>query len=148
MPKIPELLKWDHRFLALADHVAQWSKDPSTKVGAVIVDGQRRVRGLGYNGFPRGVDDLPERLNDRPTKYAFVVHAEANAILSAGRVEYCTIYTSPLCPCQDCAKLIIQAGITRVVTVKPADAARWAESFENAGAMFREANVTVEFIDV
>ena len=77
------LTKWDLRFLKLAHHVGQWSKDPSTKVGAVIVDAQRRVLGIGYNGFPRGVDDSPGRYHDRPTKLDMVVHAETNAIMNA-----------------------------------------------------------------
>ena len=73
---------WDKRFLDLAEHVAGWSKDPSTQVGCVIVNDKRVVVGLGYNGFPRGVEDTPERLNDRPTKYLMVQHAEVNAILN------------------------------------------------------------------
>ena len=107
--------KWDERFMRLARHVAMWSKDPSTKVGAVVVDSKRRVIALGYNGFPRGVDDSPERYADRPTKYAHVVHAELNAILNAlGPVEGCTLYVT-LEPCTTCAKAIIQSGIRRVV---------------------------------
>src|SRR3989344_2191240 len=75
--------KWDRRFLALAEHVAQWSKDPSTKTGAVIVDPNNRVVSLGYNGFPRGVNDLPERLSNRELKYKIIVHCERNALLFA-----------------------------------------------------------------
>lgn len=111
----PIVAKWDERFMQLARHVAMWSKDPSTKVGAVVVDAKRRVIAMGYNGFPRGVDDSPERYADRPTKYAHVVHAELNAILNAlGPVEGCTLYVT-LEPCTTCAKAIIQSGITRVV---------------------------------
>lgn len=108
--------KWDHRFMALAEHIAQWSKDPSTKVGAVIVDKHRRVIGMGYNGFPRGVGDEPSRYADRPTKYKFVVHAEANAILNASvPVEDSTLYVT-LAPCHECMKLIIQQGIKAIVS--------------------------------
>jgi len=141
---------WDRRFLELAKHIAQWSKDPSTKVGAIITRGNEVV-GIGYNGFPRGVFDLPERLNDRPTKYQFVVHAEANAILMAGeKAKGATIYVWPsfvLPPlCNECAKLVIQSGIKEVVGYEPgiADAryARWNESINIAGTMCEEAGVS------
>ena len=111
---------WDERFLNLADHVSQWSKDPRTKVGAVIVDQKKRVISLGYNGFPRGVEDTPERYDDRPTKHLFVAHAERNALdNSPMSVEGCTLYV-PLMPCSECAKSIIQRGIARVVSYVPA----------------------------
>ena len=136
--------KWDLRFLRLADHIAQWSKDPSTKVGAVIVDDQRRVLGMGYNGFARGVSDTPERLDDRDTKLRFVVHAEVNAILNAvGPVAGCTLYTTPMFTCGDCAKVVVQAGIRRVVSIqKPlANITTWALSLDTAHVMYREAGV-------
>jgi dCMP deaminase len=95
--------KWDTRFLDLAALVASWSKDPSTKVGAVIVRPDRTVASLGYNGFPRGVADTESRYEDRETKYQLVVHAEANAIISAGEsVKGMTMYGT-LFPCCDCA---------------------------------------------
>ncbi len=110
---------WDQRFLDLAEHISQWSKDPRTKVGAVIVDGKKRVVSIGYNGFPRGVEDIPDRYNDRPTKHLFVAHAERNALdNSPMNVENCTLYV-PLVPCSECAKSIIQRGITRVVSYMP-----------------------------
>jgi dCMP deaminase len=109
-----EINKWHQRFFDLAKHVAQWSKDPSTKVGAVIVNDRRIVIGVGYNGFPRGVLDHEDRYNDRPTKYAHVVHAELNAIFNATEsVQGCTLYVT-LAPCNECAKAIIQSGITSV----------------------------------
>jgi dCMP deaminase len=112
--------KWDRRFLALAEQVASWSKDPSTKIGAVLVDPDRRIVGTGYNGFPRGVEDTEERLNDRPLKYSLVVHAEVNAIISAGdRALGGTLYVVPtlMVPniCPECAKIAVQAGIAEVV---------------------------------
>src|SRR5664280_2545750 len=86
-------LKWHIRFLDLAKHIAQWSKDPKTKVGAVIVDEDNIILGIGYNGFPRGVQDYSERYNDRDTKLKYVVHAELNAILNTNRsVKDATIY--------------------------------------------------------
>lgn len=131
--------KWQARFLDLAHHISQWSKDPSTKVGAVIVR-SKKVVGMGYNGFPNGVADTAQRLNDRPTKYNLVIHAEANAILDAGRdAQGATLYCT-LAPCNECAKLIIQAGIKHVVFVDMHDRLVGAQML--AEEMFREAGVT------
>ena len=132
---------WDERFLQLAQHIAQWSKDPSTKVGAVIVRPNRTIASVGYNGFPRGVND-DERLNDRPYKYAMTVHAEANAILSANeRLDGCTLYVTPLSPCSSCASILIQSGIKRVVAYMPYQPEHWADSFAIARTMLDEAGV-------
>lgn len=132
---------WDRRFLEMATLTSSWSKDESTKCGAVIVDQKRRVVSLGYNGFPRGVLDDPVRLNNRDEKYRYVVHAELNAILAApSSVAGCTIYVMPFPPCCDCAKAIIQSGIAKVVC--PAEyPERWKESIEAAETMFGEAGV-------
>jgi len=149
--------KWDKRFLELAKHVAQWSKDPSTKVGAVVVDPDtREVLGMGYNGFPRGVEDTDERLNNRLTKYKLVVHAEINAIINAGHnARGSTIYVWPafgIPPlCSSCAKAVIQSGITRVVgytpDVAPDVAARWKDELDAARMMCNEAGVMVSEIE-
>lgn len=136
--------KWDLRFLKLAHHVSSWSKDPSTKVGAVIVDNERRVVGMGYNGFPRGVHDDPERLAQRDQKLRFVVHAEVNAILNAVRsVEGCCLYTTPLFTCGDCAKVVAQSGIVKVVSVqKPlANITDWALLMDTARTIYDEAGI-------
>jgi dCMP deaminase len=115
--------KWHKRFMDLAEHVAQWSKDPSTKVGAVLVNYNRIVIGVGYNGFPRGVEDTEERYADRPTKYALVVHAEMNAIANATEsVKGSTLYVT-LAPCNECMKMIAQHGITTIFS-PPRDPAR------------------------
>ena len=135
---------WHQRFIDLAQLVASWSKDPSTKVGAVLVDAKHRVLGMGYNGFPRGIEDTPERLLDRPTKYALVVHAEANALLNSAPFElddaqmYCTHM-----PCTGCAKLIIQAGVRTVFVPRESHVDTWREDQEKAMEMFREAGVDV-----
>ena len=143
--------KWDRRFLELAKHISTYSKDPSTKVGAIIVDDNHLVVGMGYNGFPRGVEDTEERLNDREQKYAMVVHAEANAILMAGgRCKGTTLYVYPsfvLPPiCNECAKLVIQSGIREVVGYEPdlndERAKRWAKSIGVSQQMCKEAGVT------
>lgn len=131
--------KWSDRFMALAEHVADWSYDPSTKVGAVIVDDKNRVVSLGYNGFPRGIKDLPERYNDRELKLLFVCHAERNALDNAPHsVEGCTMYV-PLMPCNECAKSIIQNGIRKVVTYKPTREDKY--NWDITRQMFLEAGV-------
>lgn len=119
MPKRENTLTWDEYFMGLAHLSALRSKDPNTQVGAAIVDENHRVVSVGYNGFPRGCDD-DEFPWDREggmlvTKYAYVVHAELNAILNSPRpVRGCTLYVS-LFPCNECAKAIIQSGITKIV---------------------------------
>lgn len=140
--------KWDYRFLKLADHVAQWSKDPSTQTAAIIVDADKRVVSLGYNGFPKGVVDSEARYNDRETKYKMVVHCEINAIISAGkRLDGCTLYTTPFMTCSNCAGIVIQSGIKRVVTYPtPKDKLeRWKESFDLTHKLYTEAGVEFEY---
>ena len=138
--------KWSDRFMELAEHVAQWSKDPSTKVGCVIVDKQNRVVSLGFNGFPRGIKDLAERYNDKETKYLFVAHAERNALDNAPlSVEGCTLY-SPLLPCNECAKSIIQKGIKKVISYYPTED-RPNLNWEITKQMFLEAEVQLYLIN-
>ena len=141
--------KWSERFMHLAEHVATWSKDPSTQVGCVIVDKQNRVVSLGFNGFPRGIKDLDNRYEDKETKYLFVAHAERNALDNAPlSVEGCTLY-SPLLPCNECAKSIIQKGITKVVSYEPTEDRpylRWditKQMFQEAGVQLYLINKTV-----
>lgn len=117
--KREDVLSWDEYFMGLAHLSARRSKDPSTQVGAAIVSPDRKVVGIGYNGFPIGCsdDEFPwEREGSfQETKYPFVVHAELNAILNSTRdLHGCTIYVS-LFPCNECAKAIIQSGIARIV---------------------------------
>ena len=119
MPKRKDVLSWDEYFMGLAHLSALRSKDPNTQVGAAIVDENMRVVSVGYNGFPKGCSDdtFPwEREGGMmDTKYAYVVHAELNAILNSPRpVSGCTLYVS-LFPCNECAKAIIQSGIRRIV---------------------------------
>jgi dCMP deaminase len=139
--------KWNDRFMETAVFVSNWSKDPSTKVGCVIVNEDRQVVSLAYNGFPRGVEDSEERLNDRPTKYLMVQHAEANAILNAtNSVKGCTAYVTAPC-CASCAGMLIQAGIKRVVALpaKEGMRERYADSFVATESMFTEAGVDFDF---
>ncbi len=143
--------KWDIRFLELAKHISSWSKDPSTKVGAVVVNSKKQIVSIGYNGFPRGVHDTEERLNDRPTKYSMVVHAEVNAVVNAtSNLNGCTLYTYPtlMIPnvCNDCAKAVIQSGITRVVCYDGETNERWRSQEIISKVMFEEAGVVVDKI--
>ncbi len=117
--KRKDTLSWDQYFMGLAHLSAKRSKDPSTQVGATIVDSQKKIVGIGYNGFPSGVsdDEMPWSRDGEflETKYPYVVHAELNAILNATtKLHGCTIYVS-LFPCHECAKAIIQSGIKEIV---------------------------------
>lgn len=136
--------EWDRRFLALAEHVSSWSKDPSTKVGAIIVDQNRHVVGLGYNGLPSGVVDTTRILENREMKYAMMVHAETNAIINAiTSVRDCTIYIWPFMPCSRCAGVLINAGIARIVA-PDVDSERWKESFDITRVMLDKAGVKLD----
>ena len=144
-----DLRDWDTRFLDLAEHISKWSKDPSTKVGAVIVDSQRRIVSTGYNGFSVGVMDSYDRLTDRDTKYEMIIHAEANAILFAHqRMNDMTLYTTPFQPCSRCASLIIQSGISRVISYEIEESKnRWVDSFKLAKELFDEAGVELLLLE-
>lgn len=139
--------KWDKRFLRLAREISSWSKDPSTKVGAVIVDDNNRIISVGYNGFPQGVEDSEERLLDRQKKYDIIVHGEMNAILFANKsLVGCTLYTWPFEPCSKCAGVIIQSGIKRVVSIVNTNS-RWGENFSISRKLFTEAKVCLELLN-
>lgn len=136
-------MSWDEWFLGLAEYVSTRSKDPSTKVGAVIVDQDHRFVSMGFNGLPRGVSDTPERLNNREIKYKMIVHAERNAIIFAQQnLKNCRIYTWPFMPCAACASMIIQSGITEVIAPR-SDNPRWLEEFKLSKESFDEAGVTL-----
>lgn len=151
--KSESLLKWDGRFLELARFISQWSKDPSTKVGCVVVGPNREIRSTGFNGFPRGVVDSEERLNNRELKYSLVCHAEENAILHAARIgvslEHCVAYIWPFPPCTRCARAFGQAGISRVVI--PANMEipeRWQLDFELSNVILEECNISIKSISI
>lgn len=132
--------KWDLRFLALAEFYASWSKDPSTQVGAVITRGKEQLS-QGYNGFPQGVSDDPRLYADRGYKYEHIVHGEMNAIILARQdLRGATLYTVPFLPCSRCAAMVIQAGITRVVSYYNENP-RWIDSIEKTQRMFFDAGV-------
>lgn len=144
-----KVLNWDEYFMALAHLSAVRSKDPSTQVGAVIVDSNNRVVGLGYNGFPRGCDDnkFPwEREGEYlDTKYAYVVHAELNAILNANKlIENCRLYVS-LFPCNECSKAIIQSGIKEIIY--ESDKYKDLDQFKASKKMLEAAGVKLRQLD-
>jgi dCMP deaminase len=137
--------KWDRRGLELARHVAEWSKDPSTKIGAVIMDPNHRILSLGYNGFPVGVPDL--NLDDRDYKYERTIHAEMNALLfCSNQLWGATMYVWPMPPCSRCAGPIIQSGIVRIVS--PPAEERWADSCKIGNQMFMDADIHVTEMEI
>ena len=145
-------IKWDQRYLKLAHGVAQWSKDPSSKIGAIAVGAKGQVLSQGFNGFPRGLKDRPERLNDREVKYKYVVHAEMNTIYNATyngvSLDGATLYVYGLPICSECAKGVIQVGIKRVVMPKILGMPeKWRESWTTSSEFFTEAGVTFDFIE-
>lgn len=136
---------WHHRWLRLTKEVATWSKDPSSKIGAVIVDSSNRIVSLGYNGFAENVEETPERW-ERPLKYEYVIHAEVNAILNARHrdVSDCTLYVSTH-PCHKCLMQIINAGIKAIYWIAPTEdfASRWLtpEKMEIFNSALCESNI-------
>lgn len=143
--------KWDIRFLELAKQVSGWSKDPSRQIGAIAVN-DRTVIAQGYNGFPRGIEDLDKRLEDRDVKYKFVVHAEMNVIYNASyngvSLEGSTLYVWGLPVCSECAKGVIQTGIKKVVMPVQEIPEHWVESWALTQTLLNEAGVKWEFINV
>lgn len=138
--------KWDRRFIDVAALISTWSKDPSTQVGCVVVGQDREIRSTGFNGFPRGIADSEERLNDRALKYPLICHAEENAIMHAARVgvslKDCTAYvTWP--PCTRCARSLVQAGVREVVYPEGEVPERWRDDFEMSIGLLKEAGITV-----
>jgi dCMP deaminase len=140
--------KWDARFLQVAKLISTWSKDPSTKIGCVLV-ADRQIIATGYNGFSRNVADTKERWGDRPTKYSFVVHAEENALLQCARhgisAMGATLYCWCAVPCERCMASIINAGVSRIVCLKNEDAEmtkRWPRDISYA--MVRESGIQLD----
>ena len=138
---------WDERFLSLAHHVSQWSKDPSTKVGAVLVGTDKRQVALGYNGFPPGIADSNFRLANRDIKMRYIIHAERNVLDNAHFPSHgATLYvTHP--PCCNCALSIISKGVSRVVSspVSSDFRTRWGEEMFRSSSILREAGVSINF---
>ncbi len=143
------LEKWDQRFLDVAKLAATWSKDPSAHVGAVIVDLQGQVAAMGYNGFPKKVEDSAERYADQENKLEMVVHAEENAVIGAGiraRGGAAYVFGKPVCA--RCAGALIQAGIKKIIAQRPRDGtnSKWDRSGRIALQMIAEAKI--EFCEI
>ncbi len=147
--KRTDYISWDEYFMGVAKLSAMRSKDPNTQVGACIVNQKKRIVGIGYNGFPYGIDDdkYPwesdgEFLN---TKYPYVVHAEPNAILnSTVSLDGASLYVT-LFPCHECAKLIIQSGIREIVFLE--NKYQEQSSVKASMRMLEDAGVTLRQID-
>ena len=141
--------KWDRRFLDMAKMISTWSKDPSSKIGCVVVNDEKRIIATGYNGFPRGIEDSPDRLNDRDQKYPRITHAEMNALMNAlyngVSVKDCTLYVYGLPVCPACTKCVIQAGIKRVVIpTSKTEKGEWEKVWrEQSLPMFQESGVQI-----
>ena len=134
--------KWDLRFLDLSKHISSWSKDPSTKVGAVITK-DNKILSVGYNGLPQNVDDDINILNNREEKYKYVIHAEMNAILTCSTsIKDATIYTYPFLPCTNCASMIVQSGIKRVVSLECSNP-RWKTRLHQSKHFLNSSNIDV-----
>ena len=144
-----KLTKWDKRFIALAEHVAEWSKDINTKTGAVIVGENNTEICFGYNGFPRGANDDTMERYERPEKYLWTEHAERNAIFKAARIGVSLMNTKIYCtyfPCADCSRAIIQAGIKTLYAPKPDfEHHKWGDSWSKALSMLNECGVEVKW---
>lgn len=148
-PKIEARADWDARFMQIAREIAGWSKDRSRKVGCVIAGPRNEIRSMGYNGFPRGVNDTKAYRHERPMKYKWTEHAERNAIYNAARVgiplEGCRMYL-PWYPCMDCARAIVQTGISELICVEPdLKDPQWAEDFAEVPLVLQESGVAVRF---
>lgn len=143
-------MNWNEYFIEIARIVSEKSKDPSTKIGAVIVGTANQILSTGFNGFPRGIDEKLSTRWERPIKYSYMCHAEVNAILNAARhgvsLEGSTLYLRgfgpPTVPCVECTKAVIQAGIKTVIgkSFKPVDE-HWREDLEFAYNLLKEAGV-------
>lgn len=149
-------LRWDQHFLQLSIDHARMSKDPSTKVGAVVVGPDREIVSMGFNGFPRGVIDSTFRLGNREEKLRLIVHAEMNAVLGAARhgtrTKGCSLYLAATDasgdvwggpPCTRCAVELIQAGISEIISCPPKQVpSRWADDLALSKNILIEAGVT------
>jgi dCMP deaminase len=141
--------KWALRWIEIARCVAAWSKDESTKVGSIAVDQGGRIVATGFNGMCRGVDDNREERHERPEKYFHFEHAERNLIYNAARVgtplDGCVLVVTPLFPCMDCARGIVQSGFKTVIA-EATDNPRWVEHNAKALELFNEVGIEVIYV--
>ena len=142
--------KWNKRYLALAEQISTWSKDPSRQIGCVAVGDKGQVLAQCYNGFPRGIEDSPEIYNNRELKYKYIVHAEMNTIFNASyngvSLDGATLYVHGLPCCSDCAKGIVQVGIKQIFMNKQDVPDTWQTSWDLSQSMFDAAGIKWDFI--
>lgn len=146
------MMNWKDYFLSIAEQVKLKSKDKNTQIGAVIVGEDNEILSTGYNSFPRGLDDEKDERQERPEKYFYMIHAEANSIVNAARIgtsiKNSKMYLTCGIPCSDCAKLIINSGIVEVYCKNTQDDVKgdhWVESKKKSLEMFVECNVKINF---
>lgn len=145
-------MKWHKRYLHLAREISNWSKDPSTQIGAVAIGSKGQVLAQGYNGFPRNIKDTEERYQNRELKYKFIVHAEINLIYNATyngvSLDGSTLYVYGLQPCSECAKGIIQVGVKTVIAADTKTPNHWKDSFNLTNELFNEADIKYHLINI
>jgi dCMP deaminase len=144
-------VNWTEYFYNIAQQVKEKSKDNNTKIGAVIVGKDKEIVSTGYNSFPRGIEDEKTKRQSQPEKYFWFEHAERNAIYNAARIgvstKGCTMYLTCGIPCADCARGIINAGISKIFIMRGggAQSKKWEESAARSNEMFSEAGVKIEW---
>jgi dCMP deaminase len=140
---------WDKRWMDMTYMVASWSKDRSRKIGSVIVDDKNILVSIGWNGFPRGLNDNIDSRHQRPIKYKFSVHAEMNSLLNkhGHSLQGCKLYVSWY-PCANCAQAIIQSGIKEIIAIEPNwNDPTYKEDFAVTREMFEEVGIFVRYYD-
>jgi len=143
--------KWRERYFNLAREYASWSKDPSTGVGSIAVSANKQMLSEGWNGFPRGIRDSLDRLQDRETKLHYIVHSEKNLIYNATKngisLDGAIVYVYGLPVCAECAKGLIQAGVIDINVLTHGEVAdRWIESWKKSTDMFDEVGISYEWV--
>ena len=135
---------WHRRFLRVAREVASWSKDPSTKVGSVAVL-DNRIIATGYNGFPKAIPDISDRLHDRELKYKFMVHAEENMLKESADFRGATAYIYGLAPCSKCLLSLVNHGFVNVYYVKVKERENWEKDwYDNCEDIIEVSGIKVE----
>ena len=146
-------MRWVEYFRNLAHQVKLKSKDENTQIGAIIVGKDKEIVSTGYNSFPRGLKDYEKERQERPEKYYWFEHAERNAIYNAARIgvstKGCTMYLSCGVPCSDCARGIINSGITRIFCERGdvTKGKHWEENYDRSWTMLEEAEIDIQFYD-
>ena len=146
-------MNWDEYFINIAEQVKLKSKDEKTQIGVVVVGKDNEIVSTGYNSFARGINDDIDERQERPEKYFWFEHAERNAIYNAARIGVSTLGTTMYMTCgmscSDCARAIINSGVSKIVLRKGKGAKgdKWNESSVRSMKMFEEAGVIVEYYD-